>query len=66
MNALASIALALGSERIVWQALDWNLPALNFYKRLGAIVQDGLTCSKFTSSTIQDLASRTMTSTASG
>ena len=25
-----------GFKRIVWQVLDWNQPAIEFYKRLGA------------------------------
>ena len=29
-----------GFKRIVWQVLDWNQPAIDFYKTLGAIFDD--------------------------
>ena len=42
MRTLAEIGLALDCSRLVWQALDWNTPALTFYGKLGAKVVDGL------------------------
>ena len=33
---LAEITLARGCARLEWAALDWNEPALNFYKKIGA------------------------------
>jgi GNAT superfamily N-acetyltransferase len=33
---LASLALERGCPRLEWHALDWNEPALGFYRRLGA------------------------------
>jgi GNAT superfamily N-acetyltransferase len=56
MRTLASLALALGCEQSVWQALDWNIAALNFYKGLGAQVQAGLRTSKFSASLLHRLA----------
>lgn len=37
---LAKIAVEEGCGRFEWQVLDWNTPALEFYKSLGARVLD--------------------------
>ena len=37
---LAGIAVARGYARFEWQVLDWNAPAIGFYKGLGAVMQD--------------------------
>jgi GNAT superfamily N-acetyltransferase len=36
MEHLAHLAHQRGHVRLEWVALDWNEPALNFYKKLGA------------------------------
>lgn len=36
MRRLARIAVDAGCARFVWQVLDWNEPAIGFYKALGA------------------------------
>lgn len=36
---LAGIAVARGYARFQWQVLDWNEPAIGFYKALGATAQ---------------------------
>ena len=33
---LAAVAVERGYERLEWNVLDWNEPALGFYRRLGA------------------------------
>ena len=33
---VARLALARGCSRLEWNVLDWNEPALGFYRRLGA------------------------------
>jgi GNAT superfamily N-acetyltransferase len=38
MRALAEAAVAKGCGRFVWQVLDWNDPAIQFYESLGATV----------------------------
>jgi ribosomal protein S18 acetylase RimI-like enzyme len=43
MYVLAEISKELGCERFVWQALEWNFPALKFYNSIGAKICDGLT-----------------------
>jgi GNAT superfamily N-acetyltransferase len=41
---LAKIAVAENCGRFQWQVLDWNTPAIDFYKSLGAeIMQEWLT-----------------------
>ncbi len=37
---LAGIAVARGYARFEWSVLDWNTPAIGFYKSLGAVLQD--------------------------
>jgi GNAT superfamily N-acetyltransferase len=38
LGELARIAVDQGCRRLVWQVLDWNEPALEFYRSLGAKV----------------------------
>ena len=54
MAALALIAKGAGCIGFVWQALDWNTPALTFYENIGAEVQDGLLTTRFCGETLRD------------
>ena len=36
LSAVAELAVARGCARLEWAVLDWNEPALGFYRRLGA------------------------------
>lgn len=36
---LAAVAVARGYSRFEWSVLDWNTPAIGFYKGLGAVMQ---------------------------
>ena len=36
LSKVASIAVARGCARLEWQVLDWNEPAIGFYRALGA------------------------------
>jgi GNAT superfamily N-acetyltransferase len=47
MRSLAMLGQTLNCEKLVWQALDWNTPALTFYNKIGAKVQDGLLTSRY-------------------
>jgi GNAT superfamily N-acetyltransferase len=38
--ALARLAVERGCGRVEWAVLNWNQPALDFYKRLGAVPLD--------------------------
>ena len=36
MSALARIAFRKGCNQMAWNVLNWNIPAIKFYRRLGA------------------------------
>ncbi len=36
LDAVVMEARATDSRQVTWQVLDWNEPAINFYKKLGA------------------------------
>lgn len=38
LNKLAQIALNQGCGRLEWSVLDWNEPAIKFYRRMGASI----------------------------
>jgi len=40
LKELARIAVERGCGRFEWWVLDWNEPAIEFYKRHGAVAQD--------------------------
>ena len=40
LKHLAKIAIKKECQRMEWNVLDWNEPAINFYKKLGATAQD--------------------------
>lgn len=40
LKHLANIAVSKGCGRFEWSVLDWNEPAINFYKSIGAVSQD--------------------------
>jgi GNAT superfamily N-acetyltransferase len=37
-NAVKEVARLGGYKRLDWQVLDWNEPAIEFYKRQGALL----------------------------
>ena len=46
MDALIAEAKQKGFSRMVWQVLDWNDPAIEFYKKLGAkLDEEWINCS---------------------
>jgi|ERR1039457_3981907 GNAT superfamily N-acetyltransferase len=53
---LASIAHQLGYGRIEWSVLDWNEPALRFYRSLGATPMEEWTGYRLSGSAIAGLA----------
>lgn len=57
LKAVAAAARADGSERLDFQVLDWNEPALRFYKSLGAVCADDELHLKFTDDAFAGLAS---------
>jgi GNAT superfamily N-acetyltransferase len=45
LKHLAALAVKEGWTRFVWQVLDWNTPALEFYEAMGArVMRNWLTC----------------------
>lgn len=53
---LAQIAVERGCGRLEWAVLDWNDPAIGFYKSLGAIPQDDWTTFRLTGDALESLA----------
>ncbi len=40
-NEFLKIAKSEGAKLVKWQVLDWNKPAINFYKKNNATIEDG-------------------------
>jgi len=55
---LAGIAVARGCGRMEWSVLDWNEPAIGFYKSLGAVPMDEWTVFRLTGDALTALARR--------
>ncbi|MEU8133910.1 GNAT family N-acetyltransferase [Streptodolium elevatio] len=55
---LARIAVERGYGRVEWSVLDWNDPAIGFYKSLGATPQDEWTVYRLTGKALDDLGRR--------
>lgn len=56
MVHLAQLALARGYGRFEWSVLDWNTPAIDFYRSLGAQPQDGWTVQRVSGDALHRLA----------
>ena len=57
LKEVARIAASRGFERIDFQVLDWNTPAIGFYKKLGAVSDSEETHFKFIDDAFAQLAS---------
>ena len=53
---LAAIAVARGCGRMEWAVLDWNEPAIGFYRALGAQALDDWTVFRLTGEALRKLA----------
>lgn len=53
---LAKVALEKGCGRLEWSVLDWNEPAIGFYRQLGALAMDEWTVNRVTGEALTDLA----------
>ncbi len=53
---LARRAVALGCQRMEWSVLDWNTPAVNFYRALGAKPMDEWTVQRLDRDALAKLA----------
>jgi hypothetical protein len=53
---MADVAIQNNCERFEWMVLDWNKPALNFYKGLDATVLDNWRICRLNGVTLANLA----------
>ena len=56
LEALAGIAVRKGCGRMEWAVLDWNAPAIGFYKRLGAGLRKEWILTRLTGDALRALA----------
>jgi len=56
LERLAQIACERGCDRLEWSVLNWNEPAIGFYKRLGAAPLDAWTQYRLTKKALETLA----------
>lgn len=54
---LAKIAVERGYGRFEWSVLDWNTPAIDFYRSIGAIPMDEWTVQRLSGDSLKKLAS---------
>jgi len=52
---LARLALERGCGRLEWSVLDWNEPAIGFYKSVGAAPVDGWTGYRVTGKALEEM-----------
>jgi GNAT superfamily N-acetyltransferase len=53
---LAKLARERNCGRLEWWVLDWNQPAIDFYKKLGAVPMDEWTVNRLTGEALEKLA----------
>jgi GNAT superfamily N-acetyltransferase len=53
---LAQKALAENCGRLEWWVLDWNAPAIDFYRGLGAVAMDEWTVQRLTGDALKTFA----------
>ncbi|MFT3670150.1 MAG: GNAT family N-acetyltransferase [Pseudoxanthomonas sp.] len=58
MVHLARLAVERGCGRFEWSVLDWNTPAIDFYRRLGAVGLDAWTVQRVSGEALQALAAQ--------
>ena len=56
LKAVATIALERECARVEWSVLDWNQPAIDFYRSLGAVPKDEWTVYRLNRPEIENLA----------
>jgi GNAT superfamily N-acetyltransferase len=56
LRRIAHTAVERGCGRLEWSVLDWNEPAINFYKKLGARAMDEWTVYRVTGEALKNLA----------
>lgn len=58
LRHLADIAVTRGYGRFEWSVLDWNQPAIDFYRAMGAMGMDEWTVQRVTGDALAKLAGR--------
>ena len=58
LRHVAALARSRGCARVEWAVLDWNRPAIDFYRALGAIPLDEWTVYRLTDRALASLAER--------
>jgi GNAT superfamily N-acetyltransferase len=56
LSRLAALALERGCARLEWAVLDWNRPAIDFYRALGARPMDDWTVNRVDGAALERLA----------
>jgi GNAT superfamily N-acetyltransferase len=56
LRHLAKRCIAEGLPRLEWWVLDWNEPAIKFYRSIGAVAMDEWTVQRVTGEALQRLA----------
>jgi GNAT superfamily N-acetyltransferase len=58
LTSLAELAVERGYARLEWAVLDWNQPAIDFYRSLGAVAMDEWTVYRLTGAQLSAVAAR--------
>ncbi|PWW64622.1 GNAT family N-acetyltransferase [Actinokineospora spheciospongiae] len=59
LTALAEECVARGYQRLEWAVLNWNEPAIGFYRSIGAVPMDGWTVNRLTDDALTALGGGT-------
>jgi GNAT superfamily N-acetyltransferase len=58
LQRLAQLAVERGCGRVEWAVLNWNEPAIGFYRRLGAVPMDQWTIYRLSGDALAQLATK--------
>ena len=58
LSAVAELAVARDAGRLEWSVLDWNEPAIGFYRKLGAVPMDEWTTMRVAGEALRTLGGR--------
>ena len=53
LASLAGLAIERGYARLEWAVLDWNQPAIDFYRSLGAVAMEEWTVYRLSGEALQ-------------
>jgi GNAT superfamily N-acetyltransferase len=55
LREVARVAFERNAGRLEWSVLDWNTPAIEFYRKVGAVAQDDWTTYRITGEALRRL-----------